>query len=125
MLPNGGGAMTNETFNNRRKAVEHRMGVERHRTSPWTVWIYGLPAVALLGGLLHAFGYGPFQPLAESIKREAELEQSITELKEENESLTEDVNSLMPGEFGIEKRAREQLGWSKPGEIIVHIPDKR
>lgn len=117
--------MTNETFNNRRAAVDNRMGVERHRTSPWTVWIYGLPAVALLGGLLHAFGYGPFQPLAESLNREAELEQSIIELKEENESLTEDVNSLMPGEFGIEKRAREQLGWSKPGEIIVHIPDKR
>lgn len=125
MLPRGEGAVTNETFNNRRAAVDNRMGVERQRTSPWTVWIYGLPAVALLGGLLHAFGYGPFQPVAESLNREAELEQSIIDLKEENETLTEDVNSLMPGEFGIEKRAREQLGWSKEGEIIVHIPDKR
>ena len=101
------------------------MGTERPAMSPWTVWIYGLPAVALLVGLLHAFGLGPFQSLADMLERESELEQTIMNLRGENEALTEDVDSMMPGEFGIEKRAREQLGWSKPGEIVVHIPDKR
>ena len=46
-------------------------------------------------------------------------------LKEQNELLQEDIDALQPGEFGIEKRARERLGWSKPGEIVVHIPHKQ
>lgn len=98
---------------------------DRKWSSPWTIWLYGVPAVALLGGLLHTAGLGPFQSLTETLEREAELEETIIQLKQENEDLEEDVNSLQRDGFGIEKRAREQLGWSKPGEIIVHIPDKR
>ena len=93
--------------------------------SPWAVWLVGLPAAALLGWLLHTTGHGPFQALTETLEKEEELEEEIMQLKEENKVLQEGINTLMPGEFGIEKRAREKLGWSKPGEIIVHIPDKQ
>ncbi len=94
--------------------------------SPWTIWAYGLPVLGLLLGVMHAFGVGPFQPLTETLASESKLEQRIVSLKEENQALEEEVQSLMtPEEFGIEKHAREQLGWSKPGEIIVHLPDKQ
>ena len=31
----------------------------------------------------------------------------------------------MPGEFGVHKNAREKLGYSLPGEIVVLIPNKQ
>lgn len=108
----------------RHERIQARVG-RRERVSPWVVWLVGLPAAALLGSVLHITGHGPFQALTETLESEAELEKEIVRLKQENKVLQEDINALMPGEFGIEKRAREQLDWSKPGEIIVRIPDKR
>ena len=96
----------------------------RHLWS-WGIWLYGVPAAALLGGLLHLNGLGPFQSLTATLESEAELEQRIMELQSENEALKQQIEALQPGRFGVEKRAREQLGWSRPGEIVIHIPDKR
>ena len=89
------------------------------------MWLYGVPAAALLGGVLHVNGLGPFQSLTATLEDEAKLEEEIVELEDENDSLKDQIDSLKPGQFGVEKRAREQLGWSKPGEIVIHIPDKR
>ena len=97
----------------------------RKRISPWAVWIYGLPLAAVLAGILHFLGHGPFRPVAQTLSTEAELEREVESLRDENASLQQEIDDLMPGQFGIEKRAREQLGWSKPGEFIVHLPDKR
>lgn len=97
----------------------------RWRLSPWAVWLYGVPAVAILGGLLHLNGLGPFQALTRTLEAETELEERILELQTENEGLEEEIEALQPGKFGIEKRAREQLGWSRQGEIVIRIPDKR
>ncbi len=93
--------------------------------SPWPIWLYGVPAVALLVGLLHVLGYGPFRSFTETSDEEAELEQQVEMLKDENADLQGEIDALMPGQFGIEKRAREQLGWSKPGEIVIHLPEKK
>ncbi len=95
------------------------------RLRPWTLWLYGVPAAVVLFGALHLYGRGPFQPVAAALSTEAELERQIVQLKFENEELSAEIKSLKPGAFGIEKRAREKLGWSKPGEIIIHIPNKR
>lgn len=95
------------------------------RFRPWKLWLYGLPAAVVLFGALHLYGRGPFQPVAAALGAEAELERQIEQLQGENEQLSAEIESLKPGAFGIEKRAREKLGWSKPGEIIVHIPHKR
>ena len=89
------------------------------------VWLVGLPAAALLGGMLHFNGYGPYQELKSTLDTESELEEQIVNLQKENEALQEEVDALMPGNFGIEKRAREQLGWSKPGEIVVRLAGKK
>ena len=117
--------MTDESFIRRQTEISEQSSPPRRRVSPWTVWVYGLPALALLLGVMHAFGAGPFQPLTKTLASESQLEQQIVNLKEETQALEEEVESLMPGNFGIEKHAREQLFWSKPGEIVVHLPDKQ
>ena len=116
--------MAGKMFTRRRKRIRAR-SKRRRRVSPWVVWVAGLPTVALLGGLLHLSGHGPFQALIESLEQESELEDELVRLKEQNELLQEDIDTLQRGEFGIEKRARERLGWSRPGEIVVHIPHKQ
>ena len=98
----------------------------RSRLSPWAVWLLGVPFVMLplfLG--LFLLGQNPIRPLMDALDNEERLEQQIEKLEQQNADLQRDVNALGPGEFGIEKRARERLGWSKPGEIVIHIPDKR
>ena len=117
--------MTDESFIRRQIEVREQSGPARKPLSPWTVWVYGLPILALVLGVMHAMGGGPFQPLTKTLASESEFEQEIVDLKEETQALQEEVESLMPGNFGIEKHAREQLFWSKPGEIVVHIPDKQ
>ncbi len=95
------------------------------RVSALSLWFYGVPAVALLIGLAHALGHGPYQSVIETLKEESRLEAEITALEDENQALQTDMDSLKPNGFGIEKIAREQLGWSRDGEIIIHLPDKR
>ena len=97
----------------------------RRRVSPWLVWLVGVPLAAGLGAFLHLVGLGPFHDFVETLEQEAALEEEVMLLMEENEALERDIEALEPGRFGVEKRAREQLGWSKPGEIVVHIPEKR
>ncbi len=117
--------MTDRSFIQRHEKIREQAGARPRRMSPWTVWLYGIPAVAVLGGVLHVNGIGPFQSLVETLGKEADLKEQIERLESENEALEAEVDALMPGRFGIEKRAREQLGWSRPGEIVIHIPDKR
>lgn len=117
--------MTDRTFIRRHEDLRKQALGQPRRTSPWGVWLYGVPAAALLGGVLHVNGLGPFRSLTVTLEEEAKLEEEIVELEGENETLKDQIDSLKPGQFGVEKRAREQLGWSKPGEIVIHIPDKR
>ncbi len=117
--------MTDKTFIQRHRDIQERTGTGPRRISPWTIWIYGLPAAAVLGGILHVNGIGPFQALEETLQKESELKTTIREIQGENLALQDQVEALEPGEFGIEKLARERLGWSMPGEIVIRIPDKR
>lgn len=98
----------------------------RLRLSPRTIWLAGVPFVMLplfIG--LYLLGQNPIEPLIEALANEERLERQIEELNRENSELQQDIDGLGPGQFGIEKRARERLGWSKPGEVVIHVPDKR
>ncbi|GAG67160.1 unnamed protein product, partial [marine sediment metagenome] len=53
--------------------------------------------------------------LKEDIKR---LESELEELKLKNNSLLEEVESLKSDKF-VEKIAREELGLTKPDEILI------
>lgn len=77
--------------------------------------------VAFSGFILFSFsglvlsGYGLNQ-------RAGELRQEIAALKAENERLQAQAKYL-EGDAGLEKLAREQLGWTKSGEVaVITIP---
>ncbi len=98
----------------------------RYRVSPWMVWLVGIPFVMVpLLGALYFLGHNPIEPLLQAFEEEEMLELQIESLQEENDELQRDVDALGPGQFGIEKRARERLGWSMPGEVVIHVPDKK
>src|SRR5437660_8871696 len=50
------------------------------------------------------------------------LNKEIQELKQENEQLTNHVDALKNDPRTIEKKAREQLRYARPGEVIYTLP---
>jgi cell division protein FtsB len=52
------------------------------------------------------------------------LEQQIHDLQKENEELEHRVKALKSDPRAIEKEAREQFRYAKPGEIIYVVPGK-
>ena len=50
------------------------------------------------------------------------LTKEIQELKQENEQLTHHVDALKNDPRPIEKEAREQLRYARPGEVIYTVP---
>lgn len=46
-------------------------------------------------------------------------------LEQRNAALEAEVRDLKSGNEAVEERARFELGLTKPGEIFVHIPQKR
>jgi len=49
------------------------------------------------------------------------LQQQIRQVQEENSRYTQQIEGLQSDEKAIEKEAREQLGYAKPGEY-VYVP---
>jgi cell division protein FtsB len=50
------------------------------------------------------------------------LEKGILDLKQANERLAHQVNALQNDPKTIEKEAREQLRYARPGEVIYTLP---
>ena len=50
------------------------------------------------------------------------LDKEILQLKEENERLAHHVRALKNDPKTIEKEAREQLRYARPGEVIYTLP---
>ena len=72
-----------------------------------------------LGVLLLAFGQMLVTRYEVGQQADA-LRAEITALREENAALERDLRYWQSDE-GIERRAREQLGWAKPGETLVVV----
>lgn len=118
--------MSDEPTRRRRPRDTKEAKPSRLRLSPWTIWLAGVPLVMLpLFVGLYLLGQNPIEPLIEALANEDKLERQIEGLERENTELQQDIDALGPGQFGIEKRARERLGWSKAGEVVIHVPEKR
>jgi len=52
------------------------------------------------------------------------LQQETEQLDQENQKLTKDVDALRSDPKAIEKEAREQLHYTKKGEVIYLLPQK-
>jgi len=51
-----------------------------------------------------------------------ELQQQVAELKAQNTALLDDIHALKTDPYVIEKLAREQLGYARPGEVVYLFP---
>ena len=84
-------------------------------------------ALALLVavGFFWMTGYDALSELTDSWRTEDELEQAVRQLEEENKRIEAAIKDLAPGGKAVERIARQDLGWAKPNEIVVKIPDKK
>jgi cell division protein FtsB len=53
------------------------------------------------------------------------LQQELEQLRKENENLNRHVKALKSDPETIEKEAREQLKYAKPGEVIYVMPEQK
>lgn len=87
-------------------------------------------AVVLLSGVLtvvflisFVFSEEGISELREARMRVDTIEQEIVELERENAKLEAEADGLRESSFTVEKIAREDLGMSKPGEIVYRVPE--
>ena len=70
-------------------------------------------------------GYDGLIELRQSWQQERELESDLQQLQEENLRIEDGIEELSPDGAAIERIARQDLGWAKPGEIVIKIPEKK
>ena len=81
-------------------------------------------AIALAAGVGYHVVFGPNGLTVYEAKRESErsLERQLQLLSHENESLKGHVERLESDPGAIEHQAREELHYTRPGEVIVTLP---
>jgi len=53
-----------------------------------------------------------------------QLQKQITRVQQDNQRYTDQIQGLKTDQTAIEKEAREQLGYAKPGEYVYVAPTK-
>lgn len=88
-----------------------------------------LKAVFLLSSVLTVvflisfmFSEQGISELQRSRKRVQDLRTDITRLEAEQVHLAGEIESLRRSTFAVERIAREQLGMSRPGEVVYMLP---
>ena len=81
--------------------------------------------VVLLAALIgyHAI-FGPNGAVVYQKKRAEyrELQKQVQQLQTENDKLSQDIRALKTDPKAIEREAREQLRYAKPGEVVYLLP---
>lgn len=70
------------------------------------------------------FGKGGYRKLRQYRREFETLTQENTRLRIENEKLVKSVRQLKSDPGAIEKVAREDYNFARPGDIIVTLPEK-
>lgn len=79
--------------------------------------------LALLLALHVVFGANGFLAYQKKKAQYRALEQDIEKIQKENDGLGERIKALKTDPATIEKEAREQLRYARPGEVIYTYPD--
>ena len=97
---------------------------------PYATWVYLLRrriatvAVIVLAGLLFVhvmFGANGMVVYKQKRAEYLELRKQIAQQQQENDRYTEQIKGLKSDQSAIEKEAREQFGYVRPGEV-VYVP---
>lgn len=89
-------------------------------------------AVVLLSGVLtivflisFIFSEEGIAELRDARQRVDSLKAEVARLEQENAKLQQEIDSLRASNFAVEKIAREDLGMSRPGEVIYMLPKEK
>ena len=97
----------------------------------WKLMLYGqrrraatvaAGALALALGYHVVFGQNGLTAFEQKRRDAHELEQQVKALHDENERLESHVGRLQNDPNAIEHQAREELHYTRPGEVIVTLP---
>lgn len=86
-----------------------------------------LAVAAVLAGALSlasaadARGFRRYLALRQDVEA---LQQRNRGLSEQNEALKREINALRKDPAALERAAREELGYVKPGEIVFHLEEE-
>lgn len=87
-----------------------------------TIAVFGLAALVAYHAVFGANGMVVYE------KKKIELKQvnaEVDKLQQENQQLTDQIKSLKSDPKAIEKEAREQLRYARPGEVIYLLPGQK
>lgn len=79
-------------------------------------------ALGLMLGLHIAFGQNGMITYMHKREESRRLQQQIHDLEQENARVSQQIQSLKTDPKSIEREAREQLRYARPGEIIYTLP---
>ncbi len=82
-------------------------------------------ALALAVGYHVVFGHNGLTVYQQKRQETKNLEQQLHNLGKENESLKGHVDRLQEDPDAIEHQAREELHYTRPGEVIVTLPPEK
>jgi cell division protein FtsB len=74
---------------------------------------------------LSVFGQGGYLKLREYRKQFNWLQADNDRLRADNEKLMESIKQLKTNRHAIERVAREDFNFARPGDIIVQLPEDR
>ena len=90
---------------------------KRHKLAIWAVVVL----VCLIGyGAI--FGANGFIAFRRKIKDSHNLDREIQTLKQDNAKREQHIKALKSEPEAIEKEAREQLRYARPGEVVYTLP---
>ncbi len=100
--------------------------VARERVFGWRRKGATVAAAALAVGMAYGvmFGHNGITAFAHKRHEETDLQRQMQGLKVENDRLQERVNHLQSDPGAIEHEAREDLHYTRAGEVIVTMPNK-
>src|SRR3954469_18615502 len=82
----------------------------------------GVGIIGLMLGLHIAFGQNGMISYMHKRDESRKLQQQITDLQQENARISKQIGALKTDPKTIEREAREQLRYARPGEVIYTLP---
>lgn len=89
------------------------------RAKPWLFAYIGVLAVLLSASALHPAGLRKHRALAADVRRVADENEK---LREKNQRLRREARALAGDPAALERAAREELGYVRPGERVYVLP---
>jgi len=107
--------------------IEIAAGQRFASLSRWrnTLATAGVALLALFLAVHVVFGANGMLTYERKRAESKQLQKDIERLQDENLRMTQHIRELKSDPKAIEKEAREQLRYARPGEVIYTVPDTR